>query len=70
MACKRCSSECQNRFSAEINIHFPGIEGLTIPTIWVFPEIVVCLDCGFAEFSIPDTELRRLAQGTDGVSLQ
>jgi hypothetical protein len=64
MACKRYSSESQKKFSAEINIHFPGFEGLTKPTVWVFPEIVVCLECGLAEFSIPETELRSLAKGT------
>ena len=47
-----------------MNIHFTGFEGLTKPTVWVFPQIVVCLDCGLAEFSIPETELRSLAKGT------
>jgi len=61
MACKRCSSERQSTFSSEVNIHFPGLEGLDKPTVWVFPEIMVCLHCGFAEFSIPKAELRALA---------
>ena len=33
------------------------------PTVWVFPEVVVCLDCGTAEFVVPDKELRQLAKG-------
>jgi hypothetical protein len=49
------------KFSAEINIHFPGYEGLAKPTVWVFPQVVVCLDCGFAQFSISQSELQRLA---------
>jgi hypothetical protein len=61
MTCKRCSSERQSAFNSEVNIHFPGREGWHKPTVWVFPEIMVCLDCGFAEFSIPEVELRTLA---------
>jgi hypothetical protein len=61
MFCKRCSSENLGKFSAEINVHFPGREGLDKPTVWLFPEVVVCLDCGFAEFSIPQAQLLRLA---------
>lgn len=60
MACKRCSSERQSKFNSEVNIDLPGREGRDKPTLWVFPEIVVCLGCGFAEFSIPEDQLRRL----------
>jgi hypothetical protein len=62
MLCKSCRSLQQRKFSAEINIHFPGLKGLTRPTVWVFPEIVVCLACGFVEFSIPEAELRVLEE--------
>jgi hypothetical protein len=46
-----------------MNIHFPGREGLGKPAVWVFPKVLVCLDCGFTEFSIPKTELALLAGG-------
>jgi hypothetical protein len=58
--CVRCHSEL-SKFPSEINIHFPGYEGLTKPTVWVFPTLLVCLRCGLAQFSIAETELRRLA---------
>jgi hypothetical protein len=45
-----------------MNIHFPGLEGLDNPPVWIFPEIIVCLQCGFAEFSVPENELRKLAK--------
>jgi len=61
VACARCSSERLRKFGAEMNIHLPGYEGLTKPTVWVFPEVMVCLDCGHADFSIPESELQRLA---------
>jgi len=64
MPCKSCGSPNQNTFSTEMNIHLPGLEGLDKPTVWIFPEILVCLDCGFAECLIPEAELPKLARGT------
>jgi hypothetical protein len=56
----RCNHPNQSKFPAEINIHFPGIEMLEKPTVWVFPQVQVCLECGFAQFWIDDRELRQL----------
>lgn len=63
MPCKSCASDNAKKFTAQINIHFPGYEGLVKPTVLVFPEVVVCLDCGFAEFTISEAELDRLEKG-------
>jgi hypothetical protein len=62
VACKRCSSENRKKFNAEMNLHFPGREGLDKPTVWLFPEVVVCLHCGLAEFSVPEAEVVKLAE--------
>ena len=59
----QCSHPSRQEFPAEINIHFPGMQGLTKPTVWVFPSVLVCLDCGCTEFATPDRELRALANG-------
>ena len=64
MSCKSCHSENQAEFNGEIAIHFPGLKGLDQPIVWVFPKLVVCLDCGFTEFAIPETELRVLREDT------
>ena len=58
MSCRSCASEKQTEFGAEINIHFPGRKGLDKAALLVFPKLVVCLDCGFTEFTIPENELR------------
>lgn len=63
MPCKSCGSVNQSKLTGEIAIHFPGLKNIDKPIIWVFPEIVVCLDCGTAEFAVPEAELRRLAEG-------
>ena len=65
MACNRCTSENQTRFNAEMILHSPGLEGLNKPTAWVFPAVVVCSDCGFAEFIVPEAELRKLLGGQE-----
>lgn len=54
MCCRLCNSEKQSKFATEIAIHLPG---LSTPHAFLFPKILVCLDCGFTEFSIPETEL-------------
>ena len=60
MPCKSCGSVNQKKFSAEMGIHFPGLENIDKPTVWVFPEVIVCLDCGNTEFAVPEEELRQL----------
>ena len=63
MSCKSCQSQNQRNFNGEIAIHFPGLKGLDKPIVWVFPKLLVCLDCGFAEFTVPERELQVLEQG-------
>lgn len=65
MSCRACRSGNQCRFGSEINIHFPGMQGLDKPTVWAFPELVVCLDCGFTELQLEETEQCLLAEGAE-----
>jgi hypothetical protein len=60
MNCKRCGSDHRENFNGEVAIHFPGLEGLNKPIVWVFPRVVVCLDCGVAEFVLPAEQLLQL----------
>ena len=62
MPCKSCGSFNRRKFGAEMGIHFPGLKNIDKPVVWVFPEIVVCLDCGTAEFAVPKSELQLLAK--------
>jgi hypothetical protein len=34
---------------------------MTKPTVWVFPTLKVCMDCGLAQFVIPQEELSALS---------
>ena len=60
--CRSCQSANPSTFNGEMAIHFPGLEGLDKPIVWVFPKLLVCLNCGFTEFAIPEAEVRRLAE--------
>jgi hypothetical protein len=64
MACLSCGSKRQAEFSAEMLIHFGGLKNLDKPGVWVFPKLLVCLDCGFLQSTIPVPELASLAAGT------
>jgi hypothetical protein len=61
--CKSCGSNRQKKFTGKIGIHFPGLENVNKPIVWVFPDVLVCLNCGSAEFSVPEAELRVLVTG-------
>jgi hypothetical protein len=62
MACVECASNNEAKFSTEIAFHFSGMQGLDKPCIFVFPKVLVCLDCGFSRFTTPDTEIVALAK--------
>jgi hypothetical protein len=60
MSCLSCASGNQAEFTGEVNIHFPGLKNLDKPSIFVFPKLLVCLDCGCSWFTTPETELALL----------
>ena len=71
MSCRRCASENIRAFVSEVAIHFPGLDNLDKPILWVFPELAVCLYCGFSELTVPERELSVLSTGkaVDGVAV-
>jgi hypothetical protein len=63
MRCQSCQSTRQVELPGEIAIHFPGRENLSTPHVFVFPDIVVCLDCGSANFKVREAELQSIREG-------
>ena len=64
MACKSCASENQREFPAEFTISFATLQSaLETSPVYLARSLCVCLDCGFTEVVIPETELRLLADG-------
>ena len=62
MKCISCQSTNLSLFPAEINIHFPGLDGLDKSTVWAFPYLSVCLDCGLTQFTLSNPQLLRLRE--------
>jgi hypothetical protein len=67
MSCVSCGAKKQAKFSAEMIIHFKGLKNVDKPGVWLFQKLLVCLDCGTAQFSVPETELRLISK-TDGAA--
>lgn len=63
MRCKSCGSESLRQFNGEVAIHFRGLKGLEQPIVWVFPELLICLDCGTAQFEVREDQLGVLNRG-------
>jgi hypothetical protein len=64
MTCAFCTSSNQAEFPAEMNIHRQGLRNADKPGVFVFPKVLVCLDCGFSSFMTPESELAQLAGST------
>jgi hypothetical protein len=62
MTCFSCASGHEAEFGAEVNIHLPGVKNLDKSSFFMFPKILVCLDCGSARFAILETELKLLRE--------
>jgi hypothetical protein len=61
MSCLLCGSGNQAELTAEMLIHFSGLKNLDKPGVWVFPKLLVCLDCGFSYFTVAERELASIA---------
>jgi hypothetical protein len=61
MSCTSCASDNQRKFGAEINIHQFDLKNLDRQAVLLFAELVVCLDCGNSQLTIPDDKLALLA---------
>jgi hypothetical protein len=67
VSCLLCGSDSQAELTAEMLIHFSGLKNLNKPGVWVFPKLLVCLDCGYSHFTVPKRELASIAR-TLGIS--
>jgi hypothetical protein len=63
MSCAVCGSGHQAEFKAEMVVHFAGLKNVDRPGVWVFPKLLICLNCGLSKFKVPEEELALLASG-------
>lgn len=64
MSCRSCQSKNQRVYESEVNIHFPEIDNVKKSPVLAFPNLVICLDCGFVESTITNSELQELVERT------
>jgi hypothetical protein len=62
VTCLSCQSVEQLELIAEMLIHFPGLKNVDKPAVWLFPRLLVCPNCGFSRFTVPETELASIAK--------
>jgi hypothetical protein len=53
MFCSSCGSTNIDTFSAETGIRHSGLKNIDKQAVFVFSQLIVCLDCGRAEFVVP-----------------
>jgi hypothetical protein len=61
MSCPVCRSGNQMEFSAEMIIHLGGLKNLDKSGVMLFPKILVCVSCGFSQFTVSKAEVALLA---------
>ena len=61
MICKRCGSDELSELAAEIALPFPVLN-CNKPPVLIFPMVLICVHCGFSEFTVPESVLQVLAQ--------
>lgn len=68
VSCLSCGSTNLDEFMAETGIRRSGLKNVDKPAVFVFSELIVCKDCGRAEFAVPEAELHLLAKGDDAAA--
>lgn len=58
--CRRCGSNNQKEFSAEVAAHFRRLKDVGKAPVLVFTQLLVCIDCCLTEFTFPEAELKVL----------
>ena len=59
--CERCGSNLRADFGTELCIHTPGMQNLSVPGVFVFPKLTICLECGaVSAFQLPRERLSEL----------
>jgi hypothetical protein len=60
MSCPACWLDDHMEITAEMVLHLCGLKNIDRPAIYLFPKLLVCMDCGFARFTVPKAQLELL----------
>jgi len=53
MVCPKCQSESISVIPAEVRLYRNPVRTMSHPPMTPSPDVHVCIDCGWGEFSIP-----------------
>jgi len=67
MECKACRSENLQKFAGELTASSLSMHNLDSSPVYVCQQVVVCVDCGFAELVVPRQELELLKKMTASI---
>ncbi|HWO30233.1 MAG TPA: hypothetical protein VNO32_15680 [Candidatus Acidoferrum sp.] len=62
MPCKKCASNNERSFKSEMTLAFREHENVDRTPLYVSQDILVCLDCGHIELTLPTAKLEQLKQ--------
>jgi hypothetical protein len=62
MTCLSCGSTKHAELTAEMLIHSPGLKNIDKPGVWLFPKLLICLNCGSSQFTVPEAEWASVAK--------
>jgi hypothetical protein len=63
VACRKCGSASQTVLNGELTLSRTDIKSVALPPFYVCNQLLVCLECGFAELKIPGPDLDNLRNG-------
>jgi Zn ribbon nucleic-acid-binding protein len=66
MSCPACRLDDQMEFSAEMMVHHGGLKNLNNSGVVLFPKVLVCLACGYSQFTVPKSGLALLTANPPG----
>jgi hypothetical protein len=56
MLCKSCGSKNQKAFDTETSVYRTEFAHANTPPVLIFPKLLICLDCGFIEGQLSESE--------------
>lgn len=60
MPCRVCGADNLRKFNADLTASSTNIQGIKDSPVYFCQQLLVCLDCGFAELHVPPTDLMLL----------
>jgi hypothetical protein len=62
MSCRKCASSNARSFKSEMTVAFRELENVDQAPVYICQDILVYLDCGRVELSLPPAKLAQLRQ--------